>query len=454
MRFNQLRRDLGTARIGAFVWRQAKHVTQWIHLHRDWALAAGLAGLALLPRLHGLADKPFWYDEILTWSRAKLPLAELVVNAFKHKHFPSYFLLLAPFYSIHSPEWMLRLPSALFGAACVFLVAWIAIAIRGPWAGIVAGLLMALSPIEVQFAQEARPYTLISCLVLITVSGLVGVARGTKHETSSDACLAATHGAWIAYTLGTLGALLVENNTIPWLLASNVAIMVIVLRAKSGQRALLRNWACSQAVIVLIWLPALITMLLMNRGAVLDGLGWIPQASWESAKTAAEALYQFRILDLMTLAVFPSALPEFGIAIAIIAVLGAWRLKSDPNVLAVIGLALVAMPLAVLAAAPFQPLLVPRYLLWSTGPLFVLAGLGATAFPPRFFAPIAVVAAIGGALCLAPYYRAETKPRWDQAAAYLAANVKPDDVIVAQNSAVKLVLVSFAERFHLRPQIQ
>lgn len=451
MRFDQVRRDLGTAR-DAFIWRQAKLVIQWTHRHRELALAAGLAALALLPRLYGLADKPFWYDEILTWGRAKLPFAALVINVLKHKHFPSYFLLLAPFYSTHSPEWMLRLPSALFGSACVFLVTRIAIAIRGTWAGFVAGLLMALSPIEVQFAQEARPYTLISCMVLVAVCGLVGIAQDSGRATSRDERPTATRGAWIAYTLGTLGGLLVENNTIPWLVASNVAIMVIALRAKSERATLVRNWACSQAVIVLVWLPALVTMLLMNRGAVLDGLGWIPKASWESAKTTAEALYQFRILDLMTLTLFPSTLPAFGLAVTIMAVLGAWRLKSDPNVLAVIGLALLAMPLAVLVAAPFQPLLVARYLLWSTGPFFVLAGLGATVFPPRLFAPIAAAAAIGGAACLAPYYSAETKPRWDQAAAYLAANVKPHDIIIAQNPSVEFVLVSFAQRFHLGPQ--
>jgi mannosyltransferase len=451
MQFDQKRRDQITLRNDAAIWLHTHFVAKLINLRSEFVLAAGLAGLALLLRLHGLSDKPFWYDEVLTWGRAKLPLAELVVNALKHKHFPTYFLLVAPFYSAHHPEWMLRLPSALFGAACVFLVARIAIAVRGPWAGVVAGLLMALSPIEVQFAQEARAYTLISCLVLTAVWGLVAVAQGSERATSPDGRTASTRGAWIAYTLGTLGALLVENNTVPWLLASNVAILVIVLRAATGRRALLRNWAWSQAIIVLVWLPALVTMLLLNPGAVLDGLEWIPKATWRSAQTAAEALYLFRIPDLMTMALFPSPLPEFGILVAIIAFLGAWRLKSNPNVLAVIGLALLAMPLAVLAVDAFQPLLVPRYLLWSTGPFFVLAGIGA-AFAPRFSAPIAVSVALGGALCLAPYYSAETRPRWDQTAAYLAANIKPHDVIVAQNPAVMLVLAAYAERVHLRAE--
>ena len=55
--------------------------------------------LALLLRLHGLADKPLWYDEILSLNRARLPLADLIIDALKHKHYPTYFLLLRSFAS-------------------------------------------------------------------------------------------------------------------------------------------------------------------------------------------------------------------------------------------------------------------------------------------------------------------------------------------------------------------
>src|SRR5579862_1243050 len=123
-----------------------------------------LALLALLLRLHGLSDKPLWYDEILSLNRARLPLADLVIDALKHKHYPTYFLLLRSFASAHIDPWMLRLPSALVGAGCAFLVAKVATDIRGELAGVVAGLLMALSPLEVQYGQEARAYALISCL--------------------------------------------------------------------------------------------------------------------------------------------------------------------------------------------------------------------------------------------------------------------------------------------------
>lgn len=417
-------------------------------------MPTGLAVLGLLLRLHGLADKAFWYDEILTWGRARLPLGELVINALKHKHFPTYFLLVAPFASAtHDPEWMLRLPSALCGATCVFLVTHLAFSARGFWAGLVAGLLMALSPIEVAFAQDARPYTLISCFVLIATWGLLRIAQNSQAAAASITKSQSLRSAWAAYVLGTLAALLVENNTIPFLLASNLALAVIVLRAKPVRSVLIRNWAWSQAAIVLTWLPALLVMWRINRGAELDGMQWIPQLTWQTIRSTAEALYLFRIPDMMTLALLPSPFPQFGALVAAAAAFGAWRLKGDPNLLAVIGLTFIAMPLFVLAVADVQPLLIPRYLLWSTGSFFVLAGIGTAALPGRWCAGAAVAVAIGGAISLAPYYGAETKPRWHEALTYLAANVRPVDALVAQNDTVKVFLVSYVDRFGIHPRL-
>ncbi len=417
------------------------------------ALPVLLAVLALLLRLHGLSDKPLWLDEIISLNRANLPVHELVVDSFERKHYPTYFLLLSSFTSADIDEWRLRLPSALFGAICVFLVARLATEIRGLQAGLGAGLLMAASPFEVQFGQEARSYTLISCLVLIAIGGLANIARAPAAGALPVSRPGALRGSWAAYALGTLGALLVHNDTIPWLLMSNVAFLVILHRAPLERRGLLRNWAWTQAIILVLWLPGLITMLLANRGDQLSGAGWIPAASYETIWSVISALYLFRISDMMTFGLLPVSLPGFGAGIAISALLGAWRLKVDPPALAVIGLAFLAMPIAILVVSQFQPILVPRYLMWSTGPFFVLAGVGLTSLSARFFPWIAAVVVVGSAVSLAPYYNAETKPRWDRVAAYIAGNAHAHDVIVAQNQAVRFVLVSYAKRFRLDSNI-
>ena len=164
---------LGAGKMGGILVKALidKHRIPADRVRATVALPVLLAALALVLRLYGLSDKPLWYDEIVTLNRANLPLAELVIDALKQKHYPTYFLLLGPFASADIDGWMLRFPSAVFGAVCVLLVSRLAAEMRGPRTGLGAGMLMALSPFEVQFGQEARSYTLTSCLVLVAIWG-------------------------------------------------------------------------------------------------------------------------------------------------------------------------------------------------------------------------------------------------------------------------------------------
>src|SRR5450432_3281829 len=98
---------------------------------------------ALIARVYGLADKPFWLDEVTTQRRLNLPISDLFADSFLYGQFPTYFALVRALNMPIIDEWTLRLPSAIFGAISVLLVTLIATEIRSPRAGLVAGVLMA-----------------------------------------------------------------------------------------------------------------------------------------------------------------------------------------------------------------------------------------------------------------------------------------------------------------------
>jgi mannosyltransferase len=419
----------------------------------DAMLALGLAAVALALRLHGLGDKPFWYDEILTFKRANLPLTDLFAESLANKHYPTYFLLVKLFASTVIDEWTLRLPSAVFGAAGVLLITLIASDVGGLRAASVAGLLMALSPFEVQFGQEARSYTLLTCLVLLALWGLIRIAQNPRDAALPLHRCGAQRGAWAAYTIGTLGAIYTQNSAVPWLLASNVVVLVLVFRVAAERGGLFRNWLWSQAIIIVLWLPAFVAMSLANKGAVLRGLTWVPKITWDNIWATMSAVYLFRVSDLMTFKLMSTLLPGFGFLVIALALLGIWRLRAEPVLLLTIGLAFLAMPITIAAVSAFHPMMVPRYLLWSTGPYFLLAGLGAVVLPARLFPLAAAVVAVGGALGLAPYYSAETKPRWDQVAAYLAVHARSGDIIMMESYYAELVLRAYGAQKGLDPKI-
>jgi mannosyltransferase len=420
---------------------------RWNRANTAAVLVPALLGLAL--RLYGLADKPLWLDEIITQKRALLPLGELIANSFDNRHFPIYFIFIRAFDAPIIDEWLLRLPSAIFGSIAILLAALIGVEARSPRAGLAAGLLMALAPFDVQFSQEARPYMLASCLILLALWGLVRIARSSPAAPSGEL------ESWLAYAIGTIGALNVLLVSAPWLAASSLAMLVIVRGSSGTQRkTLIRNWLLTFVIILLAWLPGLIAMILTAGNDPLRGYRWIPPSTLPHVWRVLSAVYLYRGSNIATFALLPTLVPGLGIVIAALALFGAWRLKGETSLLAVIGLALVAMPLAMLAISIFHVVWVPRYLLWSTGPLFVLAGIGAAALPRKLF-PIALAAiVVAGVINLTPYYRTETKPRWDLAAAYLAANTEPGDTIVANNTAARYVLSAYADRYHLdRPII-
>ncbi len=151
-------------------------------------------------------------------------------------------------------------------------------------------------------------------------------------------------GAWMAFTLGTL---CIENNTFPWLFACNLALLTFVLHSPSIRRGgLFFNWARSQGPHPR-GLATRARRHALNRGAVLDALLWIPKPTWETLRSTIAAVYLFRISDLVTYRLLPTLVSGFGAVIAWIALLGAWRLRRDPPLLAAIGLALAAMPLTI-----------------------------------------------------------------------------------------------------------
>src|SRR5262249_46211128 len=152
--------------------------------------------------LYGLGAKPFWLDEVTSLKRATDSIHDLVLDALHNRHYPSYFLLLWAVARLGAGQFLLRLPSALFGAAAAALTAGSGGGGVGARPGAIAGLVLALSPFDVQLGQEARSYTLGGLLILVALWGLLRLA-----QRPAEAAQGGPRGAWAAYCLGTAGAL-------------------------------------------------------------------------------------------------------------------------------------------------------------------------------------------------------------------------------------------------------
>ncbi|WP_049620522.1 glycosyltransferase family 39 protein [Frateuria defendens] len=383
--------------------------------------------LGLAARWLHIGRQPFWLDEVFTYQRVQLGLGALVADSLANRHLPNYYLMLQWLAPPDAGYAALRMPSAWFGTLSVGVVFAIAHRVGGRAAAVIAGLLMALSPAQVQYGQEARSYALVVLLIAVALWGLVRLALPERPG--------ADRAGWIAYTLGTIGALDVLGDTLPWLLASNLALY-FVWRARRetpwtppDAAAFRRGWLLSQLAALVCCAPFYVAILAASDGQMLHKFDWVPALGWHNLWVAVGSTYLMRSALVVRMGLLPTAVALLAPVVALLGGVGWFRLRKrlDGRVL-LLGFAV--LPLSLLAISLFKPVLVPRYILWSAAPFFVLAGVGAAALPRRI-APMAVAGLLlMGAVNLLPLYRLEVKPRWDLAASTLATRVRPGDTVL------------------------
>lgn len=136
-------------------------------LERSTWLALGILLLALALRLYHLDYQNLWLDETLTWADSQLPTYWLLRRSAVNVHPPGSFLLLKFWTNLFgaSPA-MLRLPFALISLLIIALAFKLARLLLPAGTALLVAVLLALSPHQIFFAQEARMYTLATALTL------------------------------------------------------------------------------------------------------------------------------------------------------------------------------------------------------------------------------------------------------------------------------------------------
>ncbi len=121
--------------------------------------------LAFALRLYQLNTDSLWEDEIFTATQSPLPLNELLRWTAGDIHPPGYYVLMGRLSEwggwAHQPpsaltDWLWRFPSALMGTLAVAATYRLGRSLFGRRVGLAGALLLALSPVALQYSQEAR----------------------------------------------------------------------------------------------------------------------------------------------------------------------------------------------------------------------------------------------------------------------------------------------------------
>ena len=186
-------------------------------------------------RVYHLGAQSLWIDEIYSLHAARIgqPLgpAELTGDI----HGALYSLVLHVVGRAGEAEWILRLPSALFGTALVPVMAMLARAWVGREAVIPAAWLTAFSPFLVWYSQEARNYMLLMLCVAVAALAMLRL-RDHPALAGGAAWLAS---AWAALLSSLSFALLLPLHLFWWMAAPGPRRARVVAAAVAGGLLLL-----------------------------------------------------------------------------------------------------------------------------------------------------------------------------------------------------------------------
>ena len=135
---------------------------------RFGAAAALLVAVAFVLRVHRIGDPELWVDEAFSAYMAMTDagLARLLLT---ENSPPLYYLLLRWWTGfVGTGESMLRLPSAIFGSLFVAAIIWAGATWFDRRVGLWAGGFTAIAPLHIYYSQEARAYSLLVFLILLT----------------------------------------------------------------------------------------------------------------------------------------------------------------------------------------------------------------------------------------------------------------------------------------------
>ena len=386
--------------------------------------------LAIGTRLYDLGSESLWLDEAITFHRSRLPLGELVSDAWKTYHNPGYFMLIHAWMKLGDSEFMLRLPSAIFGVFTILFTFKIGRLAAGDWAGFAAALVLCLNPKSLEYDQEARMYAPYCLGASIAIYGVVwlfsnpGEASFPIWKLVKDRASRAEHRgalvAWSSVLAGCIVALYCHATAVLFVTAcSIVALSFIAFRPE--RRGFLVNWIIVNVFVMVAfmpWLPSLFTQTEeMNRRGF-----WIPEPSFGRVFSAVRAVL-----------LLGWRWPWLSAFIFAFALVGSYALRKKPLVLAALWSFTLLCPGLLLLASLRQSIFMPRLILWAAIPFAVLVGTGLAASKWMALRGVCLLAFAGlaGYVVYRGYYVAYTKPRWREAVQRLSDAAHPDVKILA-----------------------
>jgi len=324
-------------------------------------------------RIHGLGARGFWGDELDSLDFSAPSFLHIWIGPYWDYHPPLYYAILHIWIAIFGySEVAVRLPSVLFGIVSVWLAWDVGRRLLGPAAGLAGAFGVALIPVHLLQGQDARMYTLLTAVALLSVRQMLSLL--TRPSV----------GRLVGYVIATAALCYTQPVGPVYVLAENVGWLAFGLTCRGVHRRNLAWWIAAQSFVVVIYIPWAVVQ--FHFWGKLQGTFWVHDRSISTnlflliGMFAGGGTYKaaYVLAPLLTVAA------AIGIAGGLRP--ATWRNTPEIARSTFLVLILAALPPVIFAVVSIlsQPVFVSRLFLPSSIGAYWLAGAGTARLPARW----------------------------------------------------------------------
>lgn len=378
-------------------------------------------------RVFLLDFESLWLDEGSSIRFAKLGVAEIFKSTQTDAHPPLYYLLLHFWIKIFGDsDFSIRFPSVIFGFLAVLAVYKFCFEFWSKEVALMSSPLMGISTFQVFYSQEARMYSLLCLLSILSFFYFMKILKEGRFK------------FYILYSV--VNVFLVYTHLYSFFVL--FAHMVYVIFA---ERKKLKGFVLSFIFVFMFYIPRFLIVLNQAKNVLLSGEFWLPRPGF---------------LDLLkTLAQFAGAtypMPRDDMGNVILWRFIAEYLSAGVLLVMMIGLAFLSVfkfgkfhhdkskVYAVLLLWFFSPILIPfilsqfmtpfyftRYAIASSVALYVLVSIGLENFNSDLKTRLLGLMIFLSVVNLAWYYGKTNKEQWREVVKFIEAEAGDEDLVIA-----------------------
>jgi uncharacterized membrane protein len=220
--------------------------------------------IAALLRILFLSENGFWHDEILSVQRAQMNDEDFGNLIWGFPNMAFYYWLLHHWIALGDSEFAVRMLSVVAGVAAVIATYFLGARLFGPRVGVISAALLAINAFHIQYSQEARSYSVVVLLLILSALFLV---RSIQRP---------YWGNWMVYAVLTILSVFTHYFGALVLVAHGVSLLFLPRQVIPWKRLVVSSGGI--AIALAIPLSSFAPLAFADSEGSAQ-VGWIPAAS-------------------------------------------------------------------------------------------------------------------------------------------------------------------------------